>query len=784
MNPDTVFAVVTAPKRNSLHWVPGTVTWSELLGWAESPANRKECGNYLLGTLTETTVLHNPTDTATCTDLHRNKRAVVSRSAITLDVDHATATFLLDFELTWENAALAHTTWKSTREEPRYRLILPTDREMLPDEYIAAAEHLMTQIGRDQFDPTSSQAERYMFRPSSQSAENYASLALDGPPLVVDDLLAEFDDDLSTKPMPKAHRNKRDPFSIEGVVGLFNQVYADWDLLIEEYELPYEKVDEDRYHLIGSRSQAGMGPINGTVGLVYSHHANDPAAGKTCSAFDLVRIHRFGDLDEGTKDGTPVNKLPSHQKMLELADEDERVRTLRAAGAKADFDGPIPDGALDDLLDDSNAWKIGLRHVPKTNSIVDHGSNWALIAENDPVLKTIRYNELTMSPEATTHLPWRRVTHLNRTITTADRYEIIWYIEAEYGHRMTRVLLDMILDPYSVRRSMNPVRDYLDALSWDGKPRVETCLPGVRPTPETRLIARKVLTAAVARMFEPGCKWDHTLVLYGDEGLGKTWWIDKMSRGHVASLTDITNKDTLLILQRSWIVVADEGHSLKKADHDMQKEFLTRTSDVFRLPYERETLVHPRHCVIWSTTNDKTFLRRQQGNRRFLIVHCQDKVDFDALTDYEVDQIWAEAVHLYRSGERLYLDAEETQAMAQEREPYIEEDALAGIISEYLDTLVPDDWWQRSIEQRLEWQRDRADRFVAEGNMTIDIACTTQLWVEAMGRRVGDHRKVDLLGIGEVMDRLPGWKRAPSRRRVPGYGVQSVFIRDDEEDLL
>src|SRR5699024_12437129 len=88
---------------------------------------------------------------------------------------------------------------------------------------------------------------------------------------------------------------------------------------------------------------------------------------------------------------------------------------------------------------------------------------------------------------------------------------------------------------------------------WDGTPRLEEALPGVVPTDYTRLVARKCLVAAVARVFDPGCKWDHTLIIYGEEGLGKTHWISRMSKGYTAPLGDIRSKDTLLSMQRSWI---------------------------------------------------------------------------------------------------------------------------------------------------------------------------------------------------------------------------------------
>lgn len=771
MNPDTTFKIVTAPKRDSLHWKAGTITWGELTEWMGSPANRKAAGNYLLGELSVTTVAHDKDDPDDkCTNLHRRKDAVVSRSAISLDIDSPERTFADAVELAFPYAGLMHTTYSSSPDAPRYRLIIPVDRELAPDEYVAASHAIMQMLGRDQFDPGSEQPERYMFRPAAQQKRWFQWWELPGDPVPVDQLLDDFEEDLSRKPLPKPSRTKRNPFEIDGVIGAFNRAYEDWDLLIEVYDLPYQKVDEDRYQLVGARSQAGMGPVRDVAGFVYSHHANDPAYGVTCSAFDLVRLHLFGELDETAKPNTPVNKLPSHEQMLDIASTDHRV-TAQLVGL--DFDA-----VMDDDIATPEEWKLNLRRN-RTGKFIDHVHNWDLVRANDPLFSSLVYNELSLSPEvAGDSLPWREVKEVNRIFSENDRWQTVFYLEREYDFRPTKQLVDALIDTTAHERVINPVRDYLAELVWDQKPRLETCLPGVYPTEFTRKVARMVMVAAVARMMDPGCKWDHTLVLYGDEGLGKSWWIERISRGYSSSLGRIDNKDTLLTMQRSWIMTADEGHSLRKADSDAMKEFLTRTSDVFRMPFDRETLVHPRHSVIWSTTNDETFLRRQQGNRRFLIVHCQQSVDFDLYTDEYVDQLWAEAVYLYHAGQKLYLEGEEAEQAAEERERFIEEDSLVGVLHEFMEQLVPDDWWDKSPDGRIAWMADRDQGFEKPGVTKMDRVCSRQIWREALGQR-GEPRRVDLLEVFEALKRVPGWRQADGRVRIPGYGPQNAFIRED-----
>lgn len=780
---DYNFDITTAPQRNSRHWKPGKVTWGELQAWMASPASTKACGNYVLGTFARTTVLHKDSDGKLmdpCTNVHRTKVGVRTRGALTLDVDYPDAGFEADVVMLLPYAFAMHNTHSSTAKAPRWRLLIPLDRAVAPDEYHAAAGAVMQLLGEHQFDPGSVQPERYMFKPAAGEPDSYHHFAVAGPLASADTLLADFQADLSALPAPKVSRNKRDPFAIEGTIGAFNRAYEDVATLIQQYDLPYDDAGAGRWQLVGASAAAGMGEV--APGLVFSHHANDPAYGVTCSAFDLARLHLHGDLDEDATAGTPVNRMPSHKAMLETATQDVRV-VQELVGS--DFSAELT--ATADAITSDN-WRLGFRLEASTGKPKDDIQNWDLIGENDPAFQVLRYNELSMAIEISGDLPWRKLAPGRDTFNAGDRSALALYIERTYHIRPARTYLDDLIIDRAMPRRYNPVRDYLQALQWDGVPRVETCLPGVAVTPFTRMAARKSMVAAVARMMDPGCKWDHMLILFGPEGLGKSLWVDKMAKGYSAALGRIGDKDTLIIMQRAWIMTSDEGHSLRKADFDATKEFITRTADIFRMPYEREAGVHPRHSVIWGTTNDEVFLRKQEGNRRFLIVQCEQRVDFEALTDHYIDQVWAEALHLYKQGERLYLDDTQSALASKARESFTEEDALSGIIDAYLETLVPADWDELSPEARQLWLMNQADGFSGVGTQPINQVCSLQIWIEAMGRRRGDHRRIDLLEITNALKALPGWRAVPGTHRVAGYGPQKMFERvvpgDDLADLI
>lgn len=772
MDPNTLLNIAIAPLRNSKHWKASVITWGDFLEWLKRPASQKDCGNYVFGELgpCPCSKEHCGCTARDCGHLTRGKATIFSRSGITLDADHPMPGLIDRLLLTMANACAAHTTYSSSPDAPRYRFVFPTDRDMTPEEYFMSAQVLMKRLGMESFDPGSAQPERYMFRPSTQSPGWYQHWVIDGPPISVDALVAAFDPDDYPASIPKAHHIKRNPFELAGAAGAFNRVYADLDDVIRVYELPYSKVSDTRYQFAEASSQAGMGPIAGAEGLFFSHHITDPAGGQTVSAFDLVRLHRFSVLDNNTPDTTPINRLPSHEAMLELATQDPRI-TAELVGM--DFDQDLdPDMQTD--------WRLQLRMSPRTGRLVDDVANWDLIRRYEDAFRGLYFNEMTLAIEITEDLPWRPFTQ-GEVFTANDRAALAYHIEREYRFRPNRQLVEDLVTMSAMSRWVNPIKSYLLGLQWDGAARVETCLPGVRAIPYSRMVARKVLVAAVARMLDPGCKWDHTLVLYGLEGLGKSYWVEKLARGWSSNLGRIGDKDTLLTMQRSWIMVSDEGHSLRRAESETQKEFLTRTTDVFRMPYEKETVAHKRHCVIWGSTNDEVFLRRQEGNRRFLIVHCEDAVDFDVLTDEYIDQLWAEAVAMYKAGEQLYLTRKETDLAVIHRERYVEEDALAGLIQEYLDMPIPDDWDFMSPDSRVVWRMNYADGLVAAGTNKMTRVCSTQIWVEAMGRRVGDAHRSDLLEVNASLKRIPGWAALPSRHRINHYGPQLVFQRDKED---
>jgi putative DNA primase/helicase len=236
--------------------------------------------------------------------------------------------------------------------------------------------------------------------------------------------------------------------------------------------------------------------------------------------------------------------------------------------------------------------------------------------------------------------------------------------------------------------TVHPVRDHLGALAWDGVPRIETWACrylGAEDTAFHRSVGALWLISAVARIFRPGVKADHMLVLEGPQGArkstalkilaGEDWFTDE--------LPDLGSKDAAMHMQGVWIIEIAELDAIGKAEVSRIKAFLTRTTDRFRPPYGRYTIEVPRQCVFAGTVNPDTYLRDETGNRRFWPVRC-GTIDIDALAR-DRDQLWAEAVARFRAGAIWWIEEPELIAAAKtEQEARYQGDAWDARIDRWL----------------------------------------------------------------------------------------------------
>ena len=243
--------------------------------------------------------------------------------------------------------------------------------------------------------------------------------------------------------------------------------------------------------------------------------------------------------------------------------------------------------------------------------------------------------------------------------------------------RMGVITAQQAMETIGAQTRIHPVRDWMDSLVWDTKPRLSTWLIdyfGVEDSPYVQAVARAWLISAIARIYQPGCKADGVLVLMGEQGakksqglkvIGGDWFRD--------SIFDLSNKDAFIQLRGVWIYELSELSSLARADVEKVKAFMSSQVDSYRPPFGRANVEVPRQLVFAASTNAPEFLKDQTGNRRFWPVDVADNIDIPELTTAR-EQLLAEAVAAYKAGEKWWLSKREEAEAKEEQDNHLAAD--------------------------------------------------------------------------------------------------------------
>lgn len=321
-----------------------------------------------------------------------------------------------------------------------------------------------------------------------------------------------------------------------------------------------------------------------------------------------------------------------------------------------------------------SGWKAKLRYDDSGNlretlanlvHIINHDPAWRGVLAYDEFSGDVFKRRLPPGPAAILG-EWRDID---------SSFARIW-LEEQYELSPATLLVDEAIQVVAHLHAVHVVKEYLDPLRWDGKPRLKTMAIryfGADDNPVHRFVMQAWMVGAIKRIYEPGSKFDNVLVLEGRQGLRKSTALAMLGGiWHAESITDAGNKDSLVILRGKWIVEFSEFDALGRVETSRVKQHISASNDVYRPPYGKRAITVQRQTVFAATVNPEKYLRDETGARRFWPIRCGPEIDIDALRR-DRDQLWAEAIHLYRLGEQTWATADMTYLTAAQDERFMED---------------------------------------------------------------------------------------------------------------
>jgi hypothetical protein len=515
----------------------------------------------------------------------------------------------------------------------------------------------------------------------------------------------------------------------------------------------------------------------------------------------------IAELDDLDDVGMPVEAKPTSNteggEFDELLKFELEATDLTNLTHESVFDIELTDTALD--------WKT-LLAISEKGSIEANLHNLRLIIENDKrTAGVMAFNEFSQeivqrgtpgvrSPNRKNQAKpfiqlmgsiWTLRDRANGDFWTAEKDSSIRaMIEAPktqggYGIKVSDRDLQAAIELAGHKICFHPVREYLSAQQWDGTPRVERLFIDYLGAPDDaygRDTARLMMIAGVARIFEPGCKWDYVVILQGLQGKRKSTFISTLAKNWAAELEgDMTDTRAMVeAMQKAWILEIPELAGFTRADVRHIKGFVSRQTDKVRLAYAKRAQEYRRQSIFCGSTNDFKFLKDDTGNRRFWPIGCHvESIDIDRLRA-EVDQLWAEAVVLYQAMRAaqpfgdlpLYLTGAAAQAIALQHQESAQvesaDEAQAGQIGAWLDAPI--------ISGSVDDDRDVDGKAIVRSE-----TCLLEIWVDCLKKDRGLYNQQTAQMLGRAMRLVPGWTvEKKARRYNREYGLQRVIVREVE----
>ena len=450
---------------------------------------------------------------------------------------------------------------------------------------------------------------------------------------------------------------------------------------------------------------------------------------------------------------------------------------------------PLPDAQVKKVVESALKYEKGNKVGPMPGNsgavstmlrVNEKGNPYQTISNCETVLNNdvrlagrFLYDEMAYTKMVECPVPWDR-SSCTRAVADSDYASLTAYMEREYLLTKKASIIDAVLTTCRANRR-NAVAEWLASLEWDGEERIHALLPlflGAECNEYNTEVMRLFMRAAISRVLEPGCKFDHMLVLAGAQGIGKSTFLRKLAHDPQwfdGNFNTVDGEAAVERLRGMWIVEMAELLSIKSSKAiESVKSFITNQVDSIRPKYGKETEQRPRVCVLAGTTNDGSFLVDPTGNRRFLIVECKAKAPtaelFEDSAQELFDKCWAEAYARYMDGERsLVLPERVAQAANDVRSKYTEDDPRVGVIQEYVDAVIQHATALQSVR-----------------------VCVVEIMRNALHMEEQDCRNPPKRLVNEIheilrnrVDGLMPYGDGKGKLRTP-YGVQRCYVIDLE----
>lgn len=690
---------------------------------------------------------------------------VVTRSAVFLDIDHnANELTRAEFEASFPHKAFIHDSFNSTEREPKFRVIVPLNGEYTLEDFNLAWDYCASFLPENCLDKSAKQFKRKFYLPRAMpgalfsftetkaksilgSADFKASKKIDEPRVGGEEKKPSKH---GKRAAPEA-KTQKNPLSKSGHIGAFCKSYSIIEAIktfIPDVYVPGSKPNRLTYSA-GTTTDGVVlyGAEQGGL-FAYSHHDSDPCGGSLRNAFDLVRIHKFGDNSD------------SFQKMAnEIIFKDEKTQKLLEA----------------------NYLFVHTENGELKQTI----GNCLLAFKNDAMLNgKIALNESDNRIYLLGAVDWSLEKDV-RPITNTDYAGVTEYLETKYGLSVpNKIEQAILLEAYANR--YDPVKDYLDSLpEWDGVERIATLLHdylNAEKSAYTAEVTKLTLIGAIKRIYEQGCKFETMLVLVSpEEGIGKSTLFLKLAGEEFFSdqFDTMNGKESFEQLTGGWIIESAELEGMRRNDVQKIYKFLSKTRDKYRPAYGRVVETFKRRCIFVGTTNEDEFLRGSGANRRFYPVPCSSGAKKSVFTDLvqdEVNQIWAEAMVYYRRGDTHFLAEDHLADARKMQESHKVIDDRVAMVIDYLDMPVPKDWHKKTLTERRLY---RGDKSLWKGEPVSEVPAIA-IWYEVLNTNVdtlATFTNRESTAVRYLLSQVKNFRQAGKKVTYTAYAQQRVWER-------